>query len=678
MCGIVGLLNTDGVPVAPAVLEAMRDTLVHRGPDDAGLFVEGPVGLGARRLSIVDTSPAGHQPMASPDGRLWIAFNGEIYNHVELGDTLRAAGHRFVSRSDTEVLLHLYAAFGPACVDRLNGMFGFAIWDMRERTLFAARDRLGIKPFYYHHAPDRFAFASEVKALLELDPKLRRPDHEAIADYLFSGGPLGGRTGFADIRELPPGHCLTWREGRLDIRRYWDIVYRYEDPNREADLLAELAWLLDDAVRVHSRSDVAVGTHLSGGLDSSAVASHAARYVRPLKTFSIRFEGGAYYDETAHAQAVASHIGATHLTDLAHARELADLLPALIYHMDFGLPTWGGFGYYAVSRLARRHVKVALTGHGGDEVFAGYPKHFGTTFGSTDMFELLAPPAPEPSLSRRLRTVVRYEGLRGLVRRLGLRLRPASDSIEDRWVLSHCREEPQFDPTLHPRFLQGLAGYSPRAAYVQPLREAKTDETLDKCLYHDLRVYLPQLLAMEDRMSMAVSLESRVPLLDHRIVELLARIPPALKVSGRWPKRLLREVLRPLLPESVRERRDKSPFPVPVSQWLARELAGDVRAILRSAPCLDRGVFNPDRLRDDELPPALAWPIVNIELWFRIFIDRDPEWLEPARALAAPRDARPACARGLGALLGLVPGVELVGRLTDGLGTALAGGLPIV
>jgi asparagine synthase (glutamine-hydrolysing) len=579
---------------------------------------------------VLDVTPAGHQPMVSRDGRLWIVLNGEIYNYVELAAELTTEGDRFDSRSDTEVLLHLYARLGPECVHRLNGMFAFAIWDAQERTLFAARDRLGIKPFYYHQSPHRFAFASEVKALLAGDASLRRPDDQAIADYLFSGAPLGDKTGFRDVRQLEPAHSLTWREGRLQVRRYWDIAYRYEHPRREADLLAELAWLVDDAVRIHSRSDVPVGSHLSGGLDSSAVAGYAARYIHPLKTFSIHFEAGPYYDETPHARAVARHIGASYVDEVAHSRELAELLPRLVYHMDFGLPTWGGFGYFAVSRLARRHVKVSLTGHGGDELFAGYPKHFGTIFGSTDAFDCSAQPNERPSSLLRLRGMLRREGMSGIARRLGDWMRQPPATLEDRWMAFHCGQEPTRHPALHPRFVQALGGYSPRDDYLRPLREANTHEPLDKCLYHDLRVYLPDLLAMEDRMSMAVSLESRVPLLDHRIVELIARIPPALKVSGRQPKRLLREIVRPLLPESIRTRRDKSPFPIPVGQWFGGDLAHTVRDILQSPRCLDRGVFQPDELRQRTIPPMLAWPLVNIELWFRIFVDGDTRWARPS------------------------------------------------
>jgi asparagine synthase (glutamine-hydrolysing) len=634
MCGIVGVLRGDGAPISEALLRGMRDTLVHRGPDDAGLYLKGPIGLGVRRLSVLDLTPTGHQPMANCDGTLWIVFNGEIYNYVELRQELSSAGHRFVSHSDTEVLLHLYAQFGKECLRRLNGMFAFAVWDARERVLFAARDRLGVKPFYYHHSSERLMFASEVKALLQGDPSLRRSDNEAVADYLFAESPLGARTGFAGVSQLEPGHWLTWHDGKLSVKRYWDIAYRYEDPKREANLLAELAWTVDDAVRIQSRSDVSIGSHLSGGLDSSAVASYAARYIRPLTTFSMGFREDPYYDESEHARTVAAHIGATHVEEFGCPRDLGGLLPALIYQMDFALPNWGGFGYFAVSRLAKRHVKVALTGHGGDEVFVGYPRYFEAVFGSTEMFDLSGRPSFGPSAMERMRTVLRREGPVGLVRRLGRRLRSAPRSLEDRWV-SDCGLEPSRHPMLHPGFIQSLGGYSPRGPYLRVLHEASTNEILDKCLYHDLRVYLPQLLAMEDRMSMAVSLESRVPLLDHRVVELVARIPPALKVKGRQPKWLLKEVVRALLPESIRERRDKRPFPIPVERWFAGELAHMVRDILRSPQCLDRGVFHPDRLREDVMSPDVVWPLINLELWFRIFIDRDPYWVEQAATLAA-------------------------------------------
>jgi len=286
--------------------------------------------------------------------------------------------------------------------------------------------------------------------------------------------------------------------------------------------------------------------------------------------------------------------------ELGQPRDLGGLLPTMIYHMDFALPAAGGFGYFAVSRLAKRHVKVALTGHGGDEVFVGYPKYFDVAFGSTKMFDFSGRPFEGPSAMERMRTLLQREGPVGLVRWLNGRLRPRPISLEDRWI-SYCGPEPARHPLLHPRFVQKLGDYSPRGDYLRAFHEASTDEILDKCLYHDLRVYLPQFLTLEDRMSMAVSLESRVPLLDHRIVELVARIPPVLKVRGRQPKRLLKEIVRPLLPASIIERRDKRPFPIPVERWFAGELASTVHDILRSPRCLDRGIFHPDRLRDGVL-----------------------------------------------------------------------------
>jgi len=258
-------------------------------------------------------------------------------------------------------------------------------------------------------------------------------------------------------------------------------------------------------------------------------------------------------------------------------------------------------------------------------------------FGSTNMFDFSGRPFEGPSALERMRTLWRREGPVGVVRRLNGRLRQHPSSFEDRWVSSHCAAEPARHPLLHPGFVRSLGHYSPRSAYLRAFHEASTDEILDKCLYHDLRVYLPQFLMLEDRMSMAVSLESRVPLLDHRVVELVARIPPTLKVSGRQPKRLLKEIVRPLLPSSILERRDKRPFPIPVERWFSGELAGTVQDVLRSPQCLDRGIFNPDRLRESSLSPEVVWPLINLELWFRIFVDREPHLVEQATALTTPR-----------------------------------------
>jgi len=637
MCGIVGILHADGRPVDRDLLVRMRDCLAHRGPDDQGLFVDGGVGLGHRRLSIVDLSDAGHQPMSNRDGTVWIVFNGEIFNYVELAEELRRRGQKFRSRSDTEVLLHLYEQEGEGCLRRLNGMFGFAIWDSRSRCLFAARDRLGIKPFYYYASRDRLLFASELKAILEDESVPRRPDRHALADYLFAGMAHGSRTVIEGIRQLAPGEALTWRDGRLETRSWWDLSFNYDRRRSEEAWVREVAELLDDAVRIHCRSDAPLGCHLSGGLDSSTVASLAARYVNPLKTFSIRFDGrGEYYDETPHAKAVASHVGATYIEELVRARELEELLPSLIWHMDGPLQNPGGFSYFTVSRLASRHVKVSLTGHGGDELFAGYPAQFQAAFGSTDMFDLSGRAAQLPGVGRRLRAVWRREGMAGLARRLAGRLERSVPTFEDLWASLHCAAPPDRNPLLHPDFVRSLDGYSPREEYLRPLSGAPTEERLDQCLYHDLRSYLPGLLHLEDRVSMAVSLESRVPLLDYRLVELLATVPPEVKVRGGVPKHLLREAARALLPESVRERRDKTPFAIPVREWFEGELRRLVDEVLLSERCLGRGIFDPDHLREGGLGWETSWIALNVELWFRIFVDRERIWVERAQPQGPP------------------------------------------
>jgi asparagine synthase (glutamine-hydrolysing) len=639
MCGIVGVLRLDGRSVDEAQLRAMRDSMLHRGPDDGGLYVDGVVGLGHRRLSIVDLSPAGHQPMTNEDGSIWLVFNGEIYNYIELGARLRQRGHTFRSHTDSEVILHLYEEMGERCVEELNGMFGFVLWDGRRNLLFGARDRLGIKPFYYCSDARQFVCASEIKAILA-DPDVRRaPDHGGIADYLFAGAPLASKTFFEGIAELPPGHTISVSRERHVVRKYWDVAYEYNE-SRSLEEVTHLAReLLDDSVRIHCRSDAPLGSHLSGGIDSSTVASIAAQHVNALKTFSIRFAGGDMYDESRFARSVSRSVGTVHEESVETPELLRDIYPWLLWHMDQP-PAGGGdggFSYYAAAALASRHVKVALTGHGGDEIFAGYPAQF-------QLAGIAVPPAghnpraAQPSFGARLANVVRREGLRGVVRRLGARLssRPSNDPAR-LWMRLHCSEVPATNRLLDRRFVRGLGGYSPVDEYLRPFRNAPTDRMLDRCLYHDLRVYLPQLLHKEDRASMAVSIESRVPLLDYRIVEFLATVPPAQKLPDNVPKSLLRRAASPWLPPEVQNRRDKVPFLVPIKEWLGGMLAPLATELALSPASLDRGIFNADILRRRLFTQDELLAILNIELWFRIYIDNDPAWT--ARSQAYVRDA---------------------------------------
>ena len=632
MCGILALYNLDGAPVDSDLLRHLRDVMTHRGPDDAGLYTDGPLGLGHRRLSIVDLTPSGRQPMCNEDGSIWLVFNGEVYNYVELAVELERRGHRFRSHTDSEVIIHLYEELGPKCVDQLNGMFGFVIWDARTRTLFGARDRTGIKPLYYYSDAARFVCASEVKAILEHPAVPRAPDPEGMAGWLFSGAPTGGRTLFAGIRQVEPGHAFRIVDGRFTTWKYWDVEYRYDHARTLDDAVEELAHLVDDAVRIHCRSDAPLGCHLSGGLDSSTVVALTARHRQAVQAFSIRFDEGGPYDESAYSRAVAEHVGTERFVATPTAADLIRLLPSLIWHMDAPLMPESAFSYHTVSALASEHVKVSMTGHGGDEIFAGYPAQFQAAYGSTTMFNGLGSLGYRTSALSRARMAVRRHGFLGMAGRLLRRALPATpqaaDTLEQLWVRSHCASKLADDPLLHPELLRAIGSYDPVDEYLAPLRSAPTPEILDRCLYHDLRHYLPILLHAEDRVSMARSLESRVPLLDHRIIEFLATVPPAQKTAGMRPKALLRRAARRWLPAMVIDRTDKGPFAVPAQRWLSRELVPLTRQVLRSRATLERGVFDPRLLRNGLVEQVSPWVALNVELWYRIFFDRDREWLD--------------------------------------------------
>ena len=632
MCGIVAVINFDRTAVDSRRLAAMRDMLHHRGPDDEGLYVDGPVGLGHRRLSIIDLSETGHQPMSNEDGSVRVVFNGEIYNYLELAQALKAKGHRFSSASDTEVILHQYEEDGEDCVSRFNGMFSFVLWDHRRRRLFAARDRMGIKPLYYYLGPTKLILASEIKAILE-DPDVPRAlDPQALADYMFCGRALGGKTMFRNIREVEPGHWLSLdlETGRPQIQKYWGLHYNYDRSRSDEAVQEELFYRLDESVKIHCRSDASLGCHLSGGLDSSTVAALASRHRQGLKTFSIRFTEKGFLDETRFAKAVARHVGAEYCEGEPNPMDMATWLPYLLWHMDVPMASQGGFAYFTASQLAQRHVKVSLTGHGGDELFAGYPAQFQASFGSTDMFmrqNYSQRVAKAPIERSRIKALL-GRGMVSLYRSVQDRLFKPEKNIRDIWIQLHCNRTPGRNPIFETDFMQGLDGYTPIDDYIKPFQEIDTDQVLDQCLYHDLRIYLPSLLHLEDRVSMALSIESRVPLLDYRIAEFLATVPPEQKVRGLVPKHLLREVASKLLPKEVWARRDKCNFPVPDKFWMSREMKDFTESVLIAPESLRRGLFKPEVLKQACHYGNLTWALVNAELWCKIFIDQDPNWTD--------------------------------------------------
>ena len=584
MCGIAGIVHRDGSPVEVAEVERMLDRMAHRGPDDAGTFVAPGVGLGHRRLSIIDVSTAGHQPMPSLDRQCWITYNGEIYNYREVRRSLEQAGRQFRSDSDTEVLLHAYQEWGQDCLKELNGMF---------------------------------AFASEIKALLALPGVSAAHDPISILDYLSFSYVRGSRTLFRGIEKLLPGEMLTVGRNGLQRSVYWDVEYEETDRRSEDEIVEELAWTIDDAVRIQLRADVPVGTHLSGGLDSSLVTGLARKH-HPgrLLSFNGRFAEGEAYDESAYARTMAEAAD-TELVDVLVTREdLYDRLAHLTWHMDEPTAGPGLIPQFSVCREARKHVTVALGGQGGDEIFVGYPRYRSDLL-RHQAVSLLRGRRPAPGFPA-------FGALTDLLRESGPR---AAASLFLR------RLEPVPAPATMARFLQTTAATWNLELTPAELREVTDAEherripaarsPLGRLLYYDLKNYLPALLHVEDRTSMAVSLESRVPLLDHRIVEIMARVPAAMKFPGFRQKHLLRRVASPVVPATIVGRQDKMGFPTPLSIWL-QEGPGDPRleeavsgATLRRAGVL-RGAPRPGT-------PGESWALLSLEMWMRTFVERSAD-----------------------------------------------------
>jgi len=599
VCGIAGVLHLDGAPADPALLQRMATVLAHRGPDGEGFHRDGPLGLAFRRLSIIDLSSAGDQPMSTPDGALWLVFNGELYNYVELGAELRALGHRFRSHADSEVVLHAFEEWGEACLDRLLGMFAFAIWDARRRLLTLVRDRLGIKPLYLAQQEGALVFGSEIKALRQLPGVGRRARPEAIAQYLAFTHAVDDLTWFEGIERVPPGGLVTASvEDGVRRRQWWDPVglYRHPVAGSGRDAPERIRGVLEDAVRIHLRSDVPLGAHLSGGLDSSSVVALVAQLGgERVATFSGAFAEGEAYDERRWIRLVVERYRTDHHEVVPTAAEFRDDLPRIAWHMDEPTAGPGVFPQYRVCRLARdAGVIVVNGGQGGDEVFGGYPRY---------LRRLHAGGGP-------LRQRLRPEVLRTASRRLlyGGRLGRLASG-------------------LHADLARRLDGYRPDrpAAYL--------DDPVAEEMYFDLRHYLPALLHVEDRTSMAASLESRVPLLDHRLVELAAAIPSAEKLAGGALKPLLRAAVRDLVPSEIVERTDKRGFPTPMGPWLRGPLHDWARQTLLAGSFAERRAMSPRYLRALLEAHRLGapggthalWSALSVAAWFDAF-DVDVPW----------------------------------------------------
>jgi asparagine synthase (glutamine-hydrolysing) len=626
MCGIAGKVSASG-PVDGLLLDRMCSAVEHRGPDSRGVFVEDGVGLGVQRLRVIDLV-TGDQPIYNEDRSVVVVQNGEIYNYQALRVELERRGHRFATKTDTEVIVHLYEEHGANCVRSLRGMFAFALWDTVRQQLLLARDRVGKKPLFYAIKGDTLWFASEARAILE-DPAIERDvDFDAVDSFLqfqYVPHPLSA---FAALRKLPPAHILLWHEGRVRIDRYWRLSYRPGDIADRQEAHERIRESLLEATSLRLRSDVPLGAFLSGGVDSSAVVAAMAKQGGRVKTFSIGFDSEGY-DETEHAREIATLFDTDH-HELRVEPKAIEMLPRLVWHYGEPFADHSAIPSFHLSELTRRHVTVALNGDGGDESFAGYTRYLGRR--ADHIF-----PLPRPARSA-LAKVARILGRDGTEQGFRSRLERATYvsllAPHDRYAtwIAYFDERDRFD-LYTPEFRESL-GTSRTAPSViaTPYLESDATDEVNRLLDVDMQTYLPgDLLVKMDIASMAHSLEVRSPLLDHELMELAASLPGAWKLDGGVTKKVFKDALRPWLPERILDR-PKWGFAVPLGRWFRSELRQVPREILLDSRSIDRGFFRESRVRgiiDEHESGAYEhanklWALIQLELWLRTFVDVKP------------------------------------------------------
>jgi asparagine synthase (glutamine-hydrolysing) len=647
MCGICGIALSDRSSrvLSASLLEGMRDTLTHRGPDGAGLHLDGRVGLGHRRLSIIDVA-GGAQPMLSDSGRHVVTYNGEIYNHLALKAELEAEGVHYHTRCDTETVLHLVERSGTAAAARLRGMFAFAIWDRATEELLLVRDRLGVKPLYYVHAPDgSLYFASEIKALLAAGATKPTLNRRALPSHLASRAVMGEETLFEGIRRVPPGHQLRWRAGEVQIERYWDLSFAnvIDDGRPDSQWVDDFESRFEDSVRMRLMSDVPLGMFLSGGIDSAAITAAMSRMVDdPIKTFSVAFEARDA-NELSYARLVAERYRTDHHEVVLGRGEFFDLLPRMIWHEDEPLAHPSSIPLFAVSRLAAAHVKVVLTGEGSDENLAGYPWYRATMINQRwgARYAQALPAGARSAIRSLIGSGALPAAVRHKLRRTFLYLPADLDTIlyDNFSAFSRLRQRSLLTPALR----EELAGVDPYIAMHAASAGSGAQTDLSRLLAADIKTYLHELLMKQDQMSMAASIESRVPFLDHPFVEFIATMPDRLKLRGLTTKYVLRQAMRDKLPAPILSRR-KMGFPVPLRSWFRGPQGGILEEVVLGARAGERGLFDMTEVRRlvNEHRSGAAhhedrlWVLLNFELWQRMFIDGEG-WA----ALHPPRVGQP-------------------------------------
>lgn len=644
MCGISGMVYADATrPVDREVMRRITGVLSHRGPDSEGFFFGPGVGLGHRRLSIIDLS-TGDQPIFNEDRSKVVVFNGEIYNFQELRADLAQRGHRFATASDTEVLVHGWEEYGDGFVTRLRGMFAVALWDLRRRRLLLARDRVGKKPLYYAHDGERLVFGSELKAVIS-DPSVKRAlSMESLDEYLSFGAVPAPRTIYQGVHQVSPGHYLIWEDGRVRAVEYWDLAYPDLPSRTEEDYLREFDTIFSEAVRLRLISDVPLGAFLSGGVDSTAVVAAMASIMdRPVATTTVTF-GERAFNEAPHARTVAKFLGTDH-EEVVVRPSAAQILPTLVWHLDEPFADSSAIPTYYVAQAARRRVTVALSGDGGDEAFAGYQWRYGINL-----------------LEARLRGWLPRTLRRGILGRLSEKW-PKADRLPRplRWkfMMRNLALDPEeayfndmslFTPAdkqrlLTESFRKSLHGHDSFSAFKSHFDRVRGLDHLSRILYVDLKTWLPNdILVKMDRMAMANSLEVRSPLLDHRVIEFAAGLPSRMKYHGRTSKYLLKRYAERRVPASVIHR-PKMGFSIPLAAWLRGELRPMAEDLLLSERSLSRAYFDPIAVRrmwtnhqeGRRNHAHHLWALMVLELWHRLFVDQSSSteaghanWTAPA------------------------------------------------
>lgn len=623
MCGISGVVLSRG-QVDPENVVRMRDALTHRGPDDKGLYVKGGAGLGFRRLSIIDLSADGAQPMCNEDGTLWLVYNGEIYNYASLREELLTRGHQFRSQTDSEVVIHAFEEWGEQCLDRFNGMFAFALWDEKQQKLFAARDRLGVKPFFYYEDAGKLIFGSELKAILEYPDLELQADEGALSDFFSVNYIPPPRTPFRNIRALPPGNWLSWKDGQSREHKYWDVQLRPGNGHHaaEAEIIEELVERISDAVRKRLVADVPLGAFLSGGLDSSAVVHFMRRHVQhSLKTFSVRFEDPSY-DEGPYAREIAQSLQTEHYEVTCTPQDLVSTFEKSVRHADDLTADLSNVPLYLVSRLAVEHVKVVLSGDGGDEIFLGYPiyqadrwaEHYRRLplwlhrFIVNPMVQALPTSTAKLSFEYKARKFVE-----------GARRPPAQAHFSWRTIFTEEEKRALFTGD----FAAAVSDHLSSDVWEELFASCANGSYLENGVYSDYKTFLAgSILPKVDTMSMANSLEARTPFLDYELVEFMAQVPTAMKMRGFKTKHLFKQAMRPLLPARIVDRK-KAGFHTPLPGWFRTELRAWVDEILSPERITSTGRLNSanvQRLKAEHFQGRAnhafkLWGLMNFVVW---------------------------------------------------------------